>query len=129
MNILTPTEISECLTGGLTAVVRAIEAAMVKRLAEGVSVEPTLYRDATGNVWDGVDLRHDEDCTQLFTADQLTTAIAAARVQENERCAKRVIETKEWRGKGWQGMLCHDTKQAIAIGIRALLGKESKTSL
>ena len=78
MNILTPTEISGCLTGGPTAVARAIEAAVIKRLAAGVSVEPSFF-----NVMDGKTAY-----IPYYTPKQFTTAIAAARVQENERCAK-----------------------------------------
>ena len=89
----------------------------IKKLAEGVSVEPTLYRDATGNVWDGVDLRHDEGCTQLFTTDQLNTAIAAARVQTIEECAISV--------ENWTSPACRSwSSQERADAIRALLGKE-----
>lgn len=76
MNILTPTEISECLTGGLTAVVRAIEQAVIRKLAEGVSVEPCIYEGDASPLY---------EAPTGYTLGQLNTAIAAARVQaENE---------------------------------------------
>ena len=89
--ILTPTEISECLTGGPTAVARAIEAAVLTKLSQGVSVEPDIHH------W--YHPKHDApDYVKCvgYTADQLHTAIAAARVQaledaavvcENESCS------------------------------------------
>ena len=101
MNILTPTEISECLTGGPTAVARAIEAAVIRKLAAGVSVELTkLCTDNRGTTHYG------------YTEDQLAAAIAAARVQENERCAHFAIH------KSWSD------STDLAKQFRALLGKE-----
>ena len=130
MNILTPTEISGCLTGGPTAVARAIEAAVIKRLAAGVSVEPyaTLHHD------DGYfttkqrehDLRYSGPMrTEVVTLDQLTTAIAAARVQENERCLAMMDAIGcDWRDAG--DMAKFYATNYLREAIRALLGKESK---
>lgn len=98
-------------------VVRIIEAAVIKRLAAGVSVETyaTLHHD------DGYfttkqrehDLRYSGPMrTEVVTLDQLNTAIAAARVRENERIA------------GWY----YNNKHRLSVfevpdAIRALLGK------
>ena len=118
MNILTPTEISGCLTGGPTAVARAIEAAVIKRLAAGVSVEPSFF-----NVMDGKTAY-----IPYYTPKQFTTAIAAARVQENERCAK-VCESTSWSEDidVWREMTKRDVSVksmlACAEAIRASIGE------
>ena len=103
-----------------------VQAAVIKRLAAGVSVDPyaTLHHD------DGYfttkqrehDLRYSGPMrTEVVTLDQLTTAIAAARVQENERCAEEL-----------DGMKCNNKTATSAIkqcaeAIRALLGKEDQS--
>ena len=75
-----------------------IEAAVIRKLAAGVSVELTkLCTDNRGTTHYG------------YTDDQLNTAIAAARVQENERCARTL-----------EAIGC----QGYADALRALLGKE-----
>lgn len=75
MSLLKHTEIIECLTGGPTTVARNVEAAVIKKLAAGVDVEPVLW--AT------------ERCGQkVFTLDQIKPAIAAARVKAIEEAAK-----------------------------------------
>lgn len=116
MNILTPTEISGCLTGGPTAVARAIEAAVIKRLAAGVSVEPDYSNPQAGCYFDG------------YTKQSLDAAIAAARVQENERCAK-VCESTSWSEDidVWREMTKRDVSVksmlACAEAIRASIGE------
>ena len=96
----------------------AIIDATIKRLAAGVGVEPyaTLHHD------DGYfttkqrehDLRYSGPMrTEVVTLDQLTAAIAAARVQENERCAKAVYDAGG------------DNTDYHMQAIRALLGKEA----
>ena len=61
---------------------RNVESAVIARLAAGVSVQPSFYQ------WrDEADKVHH---TEIYTPDQLNTAIAAAQVQMNERCAKLV---------------------------------------
>jgi hypothetical protein len=108
MNILTPTEISECLTGGPTAVARAIEKAVLQKLA-GVRVEPVnndladdisaidcIHRGDPSYEHDAYYMRKQaEKCVrhgyQLFTAE----AIAAARVQALEEAAK-VCDQVQW---------------------------------
>ena len=55
--------------------IREVESAVIAKLAAGVNVEPVGYLDGQGDA---------------YTIDQLTTAIAAAQVQMNERCAKLV---------------------------------------
>lgn len=103
---------------------RAIESALLQKLAAGVSVEPTAERRRIRYTWGECwDYRDDEKVpftvpfnlvvvtptAPLFTLDQLTTAIAAARVQENERCARTL-----------EAIGC----QGYADALRALLGKE-----
>ena len=82
---------------------RAIEATVIKRLAAGVSVEPVGvvigFDDDTGNAV--VDHSCEgpygplDDYEGIYNLDQLNTAIAAARVQENERCAKLIEDEEE----------------------------------
>lgn len=88
-----------CKIDDFEKVVRAIEAAVIKRLAAGVSVEPSFF-----NVMDGKTAY-----IPYYTPKQFTTAIAAARVQENERCARTL-----------EAIGC----QGYADALRALLGKE-----
>ena len=123
MNVLTNGKINqliipmperEIMNSELATFARAIEAAVIKHLAAGVRVEPyaTLHHD------DGYfttkqrehDLRYSGPMrTEVVTLDQLNTALAAARVQENERCAQ----------------FCHPS--GLAYGIRALLVKEDQS--
>ena len=81
---------------------RAIESATIATLARGVSVEP-----------DVMTYDHGDHRLPLYSHSpkQLQTAIAAARVQENERIAKWFLEYFD------------DPYRANAI--RALIGKES----
>ncbi|GAB2471674.1 hypothetical protein GCM10027082_23940 [Comamonas humi] len=51
--------------------------------------------------------------------DALESFAALVAADEREACARFVVETREWRGKGWFSTLCHDTKEAIATAIRA----------
>lgn len=64
----------------------------------------------------------------LDTLDQLTTAIAAARVQENERCVQAcAAKSKEYLARSNRGQHSHGAGLGAAICaelIRALLGKE-----
>lgn len=72
---------------GRQAFARAIEAAVLSKLASGVSVEPDYQRlvyKATG----GDRTQYPEDYRDYYTLETLNTAIAAARVQERERIAK-----------------------------------------
>ena len=118
MNVLTDEEIRKwwssengledcvmCKIDDFEKVVRAIEAAVIKRLAAGVSVEPSFF-----NVMDGKTAY-----IPYYTPKQFTTAIAAARVQENERIAQH-FDAKPG---------CEMFGGGIADEIRALLGKES----
>lgn len=112
MNILTPTEISECLTGGPTTVARAIEAAVIKRLAAGLSVEPVAYLAWRNGkpAWDREDCVCEDDvyptelydtCTSMavFTIDQLNTERAAARVQALSEAMQAVEQIRALLGK------------------------------
>ena len=63
------------------------------------------------------------DSEDLFTLDQLTTAIAAARVQENERCLAMMDAIGcDWRDAG--DMAKFYATNYLREAIRALLGKE-----
>lgn len=96
---------------GITATaIGIVEAAVIRKLAAVVSVELTkLCTDNRGTTHYG------------YTEDQLTTALAAARVQMNEECAK-VCEAEQRLGiddeRSYNGM-------QMAGAIRALLGKEA----
>ena len=80
----------------------AIEAAVIAKLSQGVSVEPDVHPDA----WAG----------GFYSRHRLTTAIAAARVAENERCANWLDK----RGASAGGRDLDPYR--LAIGIRALKG-------
>ena len=126
MNVLTDEEIdavAEAHPYNISLYTRAIEAAVIRKLAAGVSVEPVAevrtlhYGDEHPPVaFTGVVLSDKTDYyslpfrenTPLYTA----TALAAARVQENERCAKFSAD--------FSGM-------ETARAIRALLGKEAQS--
>lgn len=95
-------------------VYRAIEAETIKRLAAGVSVEPYCmhWEDRWGcNHYADPKEYIGANAQPLYTA----TAIAAARAQENERCAQALEAL--WHSND------DSTKKCIAA-IRALLGKE-----
>lgn len=106
--------------GITTMVVDVIEAATIKRLSAGVSVESVAQKTHYPNMHmvgptDGGIIRIDElqsiaVGTQLSTLSQLQTAIAAARVQENERCCAIAIKNH---------------RKDLADDFRALLGKEA----
>lgn len=110
---------------------RAIEAAVIKRLAAGVSVEPFAFAkwidhptDAGGDVcYYHPNATQPEGCMPLVTLDQLTTTIAAARVQENERCLAMMDAIGcDWRDAG--DMAKFYATNYLREAIRALLGKE-----
>lgn len=109
MNLLTPEEIRECQDSNESETAKNLIAATVKKLAAGVSVEPVdLVQIKYGN----------ETCARFpaedyYTLSQLQTAIAEARVQENERCANLAANSHP------------DDWPFIAQAIRALLGKEA----
>lgn len=92
---------------------KVAEQEVIKRLAAGVSVEPVAHQridpETKERVWDEDSFTsHPNDFDEsmpLYTA----TAIAAARVQENERCARTL-----------EAIGC----QGYADALRALLGKE-----
>ena len=99
----------------------AIEAAVIAKLSQGVSVEPyaTLHHD------DGYfttkqrehDLRYSGPMrTDVYAAE----AIAAARVQENAR----IVELCK---KRWKGGYPQEVIDDLVIAIHALLGKEAQS--
>ena len=70
--ILNDEEIEGCQrTGNLRSICRAIEAAVLEKLAAGVSAEPFGYLDGQGDA---------------YTLDQLNTVVEAARAQSLEDC-------------------------------------------
>ena len=84
----------------------------IKALSAGVSVE-----------YDGYDPRSDQ---YLYTLDQLNAAIAAARVQENERCLAMMDAIGcDWRDAG--DMAKFYATNYLREAIRALLGKEAQS--
>lgn len=109
---------------------KVAEQEVIKRLAAGVSVEPVnndladdisaidcMYRGDPSYEHDAYYMREQavklvRNGYMLVTLDQLTTAIAAARVQENERCARTL-----------EAIGC----QGYADALRALLGKEAQS--
>ena len=114
MNILTPTEISECLSGGPRDIARYIEQAILAKLSAVVSVEPSFF-----NVMDGKTAY-----IPYYTPKQFTTAIAAARVQENERCLALMDAIGcDWRDAG--DMAKFYATNYLREAIRALLGAKT----
>ena len=112
MNVMTDAELIECGDANEVMTGRNVEAAVIKSLAAGVSVEP---------------FRTDADGEEVYVIHQLNTAIAAARVQALEDAAT-LIESTELSG------LNNDIQLQVFVGkmligyckaIRALIGKES----
>ena len=104
--ILTDTEISECLTGGPKTVARMIESAVLAKLAQGVSVEPEQHITS-----DGVAVGY-------YSLEQLTTAIAAARVKALEDAAV-VCAAQNPTGsvnQEWMQERCADAIRALKGG-------------
>ena len=144
MNVLNDEDAKEihrvlCATVGADylTIAKAASDFTIKKLAAGVSVEPSAYRftenRGNGNTefnyygLDEVGMAYRDNCleiTPLYTA----TAIAAARVQENERCLALMDAIGcDWRDAG--DMAKFYATNYLREAIRALLGKESKTSL
>ena len=97
-----------------------VQAAVIKRLAAGVSVEPAYTVESCT-------LSRSRDCCRsiqckrkidVFTLDQLTTAIAAARVQALEE-AMKVCEGASSYLEHQQHLLA---SRDCANAIRALIG-------
>lgn len=117
--LIIPMPEREITNSELATFARAIEAAVIKRLA-GVSVEPVAYRawfdKDNGARWLFTlwpeEERLDVDWEALVTLSQLQTALAAARVQMNDACAKVCARYRDLPA-GYS-----ETK------IRSLLGKE-----
>ena len=110
----------------------ATVAAVLEKLATGVSVEPVGvvigFDDDTGNAV--VDHSCEgpygplDDYEGIYNLDQLTTAIAAARVQENERCLAMMDAIGcDWRDAG--DMAKFYATNYLREAIRALLGAKT----
>ena len=114
--ILTDEERDACQrAGNLNAICNAVEAAVIAKLATGVSVEPVAWFELNGDMdaWFlSYGFNPKAKTRPLYTA----TAIAAARVQAIKDC-EDAIETANAR----RVLYVPDCIDAI----RALLGKES----
>ena len=110
----------------------AIEAAVIRKLSAGVSVEPVAYRMQPNDTahrslekslnFHKVHVRPDWTIDPLYTA----TAIAAARVQALEEAAKECDRT----ASDYKGMFAEDESLYIAATecakeIRALIGEKT----
>ena len=119
MNVLTDEDAKEihrvlCATVGADylTIAKAASDFTIKKLAAGVSVEPVHHIMS-----DGVAIGY-------YSLEQLTTAIAAARVQENERCLAMMDAIGcDWRDAG--DMAKFYATNYLREAIRALLGKET----
>ena len=138
MNVLTDEEkgaiarsagITDADDGAMVTLLFAlVEAAVIRKLAAGVSVEPV-----DGALLDDmVEGSHPSYGRGLFTTDNCitplytATAIAAARVQENERCAKVCEELSPDQVLNPRDSSFFDvTTLACSEAITRLLGKES----
>ena len=117
---------STCMNDPL-ALIHATELAVLSKLAAGVSVEPFSYAkwedhpsECVGDIfYYGPNETQPEGRIPLYTA----TAIAAARVQENERCLAMMDAIGcDWRDAG--DMAKFYATNYLREAIRALLGKE-----
>ena len=105
-------------------VVRAIEAAVLSKLAAGVSVEPVAWRNPVDSY--SLVTTHQKETNEFQYSDEFlaghteplytAAAIAAARVQENERCVQALEAL--WHSNDDSTKKCNNA-------IRALIGKES----
>ena len=136
MNVLNDEDAKEihrvlCATVGADylTIAKAASDFTIKKLAAGVSVEPHEYvwnPDGTFNIGQERCLSsntgpcHGWEIYPIYSDDELTTAIAAARVQAIEECAKRM---NDWRLHPMDDRNLCDAEAAI----RALLGKEAQS--
>jgi hypothetical protein len=100
------------------AFARAIEAALLSKLAQGVSVEPD-YQRLVYKVVAGDNEQDPDDYRDYYTLETLNTAIAAARVAALEEAA--IAADLFCNGGESQRPL----KYPVADAIRALIEKES----
>lgn len=131
MNVLTDEDAKEihrvlCATVGADylTIAKAASDFTIKKLAAGVSVDPVAAMFAGE---DAIKFNRrsrvtlDDKWHELFTIEQL----AAARVQENERCLAMMDAIGcDWRDAG--DMAKFYATNYLREAIRALLGKESK---
>ena len=138
MNVLTDEDAKEihrvlCATVGADylTIAKAASDFTIKKLAAGVSVEPVAWRNPVDSY--SLVTTHQKETNEfqysdeflaghtepLYTAD----AIAAARVQENERCLAMMDAIGcDWRDAG--DMAKFYATNYLREAIRALLGKE-----
>ena len=139
MNVLTDEDAKEihrvlCATVGADylTIAKAASDFTIKKLAAGVSVDPVAWRNPVDSY--SLVTTHQKETNEfqysdeflaghtepLYTAD----AIAAARVQENERCLAMMDAIGcDWRDAG--DMAKFYATNYLREAIRALLGKES----
>ena len=140
MNVLTDEDAKEihrvlCATVGADylTIAKAASDFTIKKLAAGVSVEPVLkvyngdvcYKSAEDDQSYGMWIPIDTNYVPTFDGPLYTaTAIAAARVQENERCLAMMDAIGcDWRDAG--DMAKFYATNYLREAIRALLGKET----
>ena len=138
MNVLTDEDAKEihrvlCATVGADylTIAKAASDFTIKKLAAGVSVDPVAWRNPVDSY--SLVTTHQKETNEfqysdeflaghtepLYTAD----AIAAARVQENERCLAMMDAIGcDWRDAG--DMAKFYATNYLREAIRALLGKE-----
>ena len=111
----------------LQAFANSVAAATVSRLAAGVSMEPIAYEEFAVAYANGKRLVYEKTANlpsyihiqPLYTA----TAIAAARVAENERCLALMDSIGcDWRDAG--DVAKFYAANYLCDAIRALMGKE-----
>ena len=119
---------------GITATaIGIVEAAVIRKLAAVVSVEPSAYRftenRGNGNTefnyygLDEVGMAYRDNCLEI-TPLYAAAAIAAARVQENERCLAMMDAIGcDWRDAG--DMAKFYATNYLREAIRALLGAKT----
>ena len=100
------------------AFARAIEAALLSKLAQGVSVEPD-YQRLVYKVVAGDNEQDPDDYRDYYTLETLNTAIAAARVAALEEAA--IAADLFCNGGESQRPL----KYPVAAAIRALIGAKT----
>jgi len=143
--ILAPTEISECLTGGPTAVARAIEAAVIAKLCAGVEMPRNVANMYDAEYSSGSyspaftetrvtmnPVLAGSNVKKLYTADQLRTVAAAARLKALEEAAVVLDASADRQEAEWKAHIAsnknthatslHAIPRGYAQDIRALKG-------
>lgn len=111
-------------TRDIVELIDDVQAAVIKRLAAGVIVEPAGWKKGCKLFYQNVGWKDPSGFEPLYTA----TALAAARVQMNERCVQAcAAKSKEYLARSNRDQHSHGAGLGAAICaelISALLGKE-----